>query len=185
MVRYLKLIIAVLAMAGYLLVLRYVAPSDEPYFLLGIGIAGLVSWLLGIFPGLLCILALIPLTNQIYDQFSTSTSYASFSLSPAYLGIQLLSVVATGHLHNVSKVLAQKNEKLEEANHQLQQTLFQVKELGGVHRLCSECKKIKDESGDWKLIDTYLKEQTKVEFSHCICPDCAKHFNDAPADKPI
>ena len=45
--------------------------------------------------------------------------------------------------------------------------------------MCSRCKDIQDEEGRWLLIDTFLKDHTKMEFSHCICPKCAKKFYDS------
>ena len=60
----------------------------------------------------------------------------------------------------------------------LQTILSQVQELGGLHNMCRECKKIQSDDGNWQAIDEYLKLQTKMEFSHCICPDCAQHYHE-------
>jgi hypothetical protein len=40
--------------------------------------------------------------------------------------------------------------------------------------LCPLCKKIRNEQGNWKHIEEFLKEETKLEFTHTICPDCAE-----------
>jgi len=184
--RYVKLIVAIMAPTAYLLALRYMLPSDEPYFILGIGIVGLITWLLGTASGLVATLLLIPLTRLVYDQFSISTSYLSVASSPPYLGIQILAVVAIGHLRREKNRLTHKADELEDTNQHLQNTLSHVQEIGGLHNLCGECKKIQDANGIWKPVDLYLKEQTKMEFSHCICPDCADHFNDPvpPSEDP-
>ncbi|MEA2068356.1 MAG: hypothetical protein U9P12_04070, partial [Verrucomicrobiota bacterium] len=91
--RYVRLVIAVTATAVYLLALRYIAPSDKPYFIMGIGLVGFVAWLLGTVQGLIAALLLIPLTDLVYQQFTISTSYISFASSPAYLGIKILAAV--------------------------------------------------------------------------------------------
>jgi len=72
MKRYIKPVLAVAIVAIYLALLRYVAPSREPYFILGTGVVGMVAWLCGIIPGLICALFLIPFTDWVYSQFSTS-----------------------------------------------------------------------------------------------------------------
>lgn len=174
--RYVRLVIAIIAMVAYLAALRYVAPPDQPYFILGIGMVALVSWLLGTIQGLIALVALIPLTNLVYQQFTVSASYVHFASSPAYLGLQIAFAVGIGHMRREKRHLQKKEEQLAEDNERMQTVLAQVQELGGVHNLCSGCKKIQDDAGKWKSIDAFLKAKTKMEFSHCICPDCAEDF---------
>ena len=49
--RFARVVMAIAAMVAYLSALRYVAPSDKPYFIMGIGLVGLVAWLLGTVQG--------------------------------------------------------------------------------------------------------------------------------------
>lgn len=69
------------------------------------------------------------------------------------------------------KELEQEREKLIA---QLQEALTQVKTLSGFLPICASCKKIRDDSGYWKQIETYLAAHADVTFSHGLCPDCAK-----------
>lgn len=69
------------------------------------------------------------------------------------------------------KELEQEREKLIA---QLQEALAQVKTLSGFLPICASCKKIRDDSGYWKQIESYLSAHADVTFSHGICPDCAK-----------
>lgn len=50
--------------------------------------------------------------------------------------------------------------------------LEQIKTLNGLLSICSWCKKIRDDHGDWNQVDVYLHQQTGVNFSHGICPEC-------------
>ncbi|MDF7806666.1 hypothetical protein P4E94_04395 [Pontiellaceae bacterium B12219] len=177
--RTVRLITAIASLAGYLAVLRYVAPPDRPYFILGIGIVGLVTWLLGTVQGIIATVLLVPLTAWIYQQFQVSASYTHFASTPAYLGLQIILVLGIGYMRRENLSLRRKQAELEETNHQLQRTLGKVQELGGIHNMCSGCKKIQDDEGIWQSIDAYLKAHTKMEFSHCICPDCARNFRNA------
>ena len=180
---YVKTILAIAIVAAYLALLRYVAPSREPYFILGTAVVGLVAWLCGSITGLICALFLIPFTNWVYSQFAASTSYASFASSPGYIAMQILTAIALGHLRRDRMALARQETELADANERLRSMLSKVKEPGGIHNLCSRCKNILDEDGRWQLIDIYLKDRTKMEFSHCICPKCAEHFYETPAGK--
>jgi AmiR/NasT family two-component response regulator len=57
---------------------------------------------------------------------------------------------------------------------ELQETLARVKVLSGLLPICASCKKIRDDQGYWNQIEAYLRDHSDVEFSHGLCPDCAK-----------
>ena len=59
---------------------------------------------------------------------------------------------------------------------ELQNALTQVKTLSGLLPICSGCKKIRDDQGYWNRIETYISEHSGAQFSHGICPDCAKKY---------
>ncbi len=44
--------------------------------------------------------------------------------------------------------------------------------LGGVLPICSNCKKIRDDKGDWVPIEVFIRDRSEAEFSHSICPGC-------------
>ena len=53
--------------------------------------------------------------------------------------------------------------------------MFQrMKYLEGLLPICASCKKIRDEKGSWHQIELYIRERSEAEFSHGICPECAK-----------
>ena len=58
----------------------------------------------------------------------------------------------------------------------LQEALAKIKTLSGLLPICSYCKNIRDDVGYWNKIETYIKEHTLAEFSHGICPECAKKY---------
>ena len=47
-----------------------------------------------------------------------------------------------------------------------------VEQLEGILPICCYCKKIRDETGKWKMLEEYIEDRSKAEFSHGICPDC-------------
>lgn len=50
------------------------------------------------------------------------------------------------------------------------------KTLEGILPICSSCKKIRDDHGDWKPVESYIQSRTNAEFSHGICPDCMERL---------
>ena len=46
--------------------------------------------------------------------------------------------------------------------------------LSGLLPICASCKNIRDDKGYWTKIESYITDHSKAEFSHSICPTCAK-----------
>jgi PAS domain S-box-containing protein len=59
---------------------------------------------------------------------------------------------------------------------ELQDTLDNVKTLQGLLPICSSCKRIRDDRGYWTQVEFYIEEHTGAEFSHGLCPNCAKNL---------
>ncbi len=55
----------------------------------------------------------------------------------------------------------------------LEKALNEVKTLEGILPICSHCKKIRDESGRWHLMEEYIPEHSEAMVSHGLCPECA------------
>lgn len=68
--------------------------------------------------------------------------------------------------------------KIIHLNDSLRRALSEVKTLRGFLPICSSCKKIRDDSGYWNRIETYIRHHSEAEFSHSICPDCARKLID-------
>lgn len=79
-------------------------------------------------------------------------------------------------LRTLQRDLEKKNRYLEQLNRDLQKALNELKTLRGIIPICSHCKKIRDDKGYWNQIEAYLEEFSDAEFSHSICPKCAKKY---------
>ena len=55
--------------------------------------------------------------------------------------------------------------------------------LEGILPICSLCKKIRDEHGNWQAVEIYVSNRSEALFSQTLCPDCLKRdFRNAPND---
>ena len=70
----------------------------------------------------------------------------------------------------------QAEQEREKTIAELQDTIAEVKTLRGFLPICSYCKNIRDDEGYWKKIENYIQKHSYAEFSHSICPDCAKKY---------
>jgi two-component system cell cycle response regulator len=83
---------------------------------------------------------------------------------------------AHNDLIGVYRQLEQKNIDLEKLNQNLTHALAEVKTLSGLLPICAHCKKIREDDGYWNQIESYMAKRVDVEFTHGICPECAKKF---------
>ena len=70
-------------------------------------------------------------------------------------------------------------DNLRETVSKLEEAMSEIKTLSGIIPICMHCKEIRDDQGYWNQIEKFICEHSEAEFSHSICPDCAKkHYPD-------
>lgn len=74
---------------------------------------------------------------------------------------------------DITRRIMIQNEK-EQLILELQKALAKVTLLSGLVPICASCKKIRDDKGYWTQIENFIQKYASVDFSHSICPDCAK-----------
>ena len=72
--------------------------------------------------------------------------------------------------------------KLVSQIHALDESLQRIRTLEGLVPICASCKKIREEGANpfdqasWSSIERYISERTDAEFTHGLCPECAKRL---------
>jgi hypothetical protein len=83
----------------------------------------------------------------------------------------------------VSLRLRRSKQEREGLVRELQEALANVKALKGLLPICANCKNIRDDKGYWNKIEIYIRERSEAQFTHGICPECARklypHLYDA------
>ena len=51
-----------------------------------------------------------------------------------------------------------------------------IRLLEGFIPICANCKKIKSTEDQWEQIEKYITQHSLAQFSHGICPDCARQL---------
>lgn len=78
-----------------------------------------------------------------------------------------------GTVQDVTQAKIDERER-EKLIHDLKKALADVKQLSGLLPICSGCKKIRDDKGYWTQIEKFIEDHSEADFSHGICPKCAK-----------
>ena len=110
--------------------------------------------------------------KDIEDAFSVG---AMDYITKPLRGIELL-VRSRSALSLKKEIDRRKNREQEllNLNRELKNSIETIKTLRGLIPICANCKKIRDDKGYWNQIETYIQKHSEAEFSHGICPECAR-----------
>lgn len=127
-------------------------------------------------------------------------STGAFAGSPAYLSIMkatlldrlVVTVFALPFLYGYLRWQSSKAgnqienrpvlailQKVAEMESELIRARNHIHTLSRLLPICTICKKIRDDKGNWHQVEAYIATHSRAEFSHSICPECArKHYPD-------
>ena len=89
---------------------------------------------------------------------------------PGTLLESMINAVARMSVFVVIAVLA---DRVASQTRELRQ---EVQQLEGLLPICSHCKKIKNDDGDWEVMEHYISDRSQAEFTHGICPTCLEKY---------
>ena len=52
----------------------------------------------------------------------------------------------------------------------------QIRTLEGLIPICASCKKIRDEEGNWNVLEVYIQNHSAASFTHGTCPECLEQM---------
>ena len=94
----------------------------------------------------------------------------------------ILKLLAVSLLYILVNDFAIKNpvqiifNKLENRNKELEKALHQIERIKGVVSVCSWCKNVEDDAGEWITTDSFIDNYAKT--THGICDNCYKKMSD-------
>lgn len=150
----------------------------------GMGIAGVIppvifAYLYGLRAGVAAGVLMLPVTCvmcillAVPDWFEKITvlGHVSIVLIAGVVGrIHDLNVLLRAELAERRKAEVQREQLIQD----LTRALAEVKTLSGLLPICASCKNIRNDEGYWEKIEKYISDRSDAEFSHGLCPDCAK-----------
>ena len=85
-------------------------------------------------------------------------------VSDKYSGVVIILNDITARINAEEKIKAQRDN--------LEKALADIKQLRGILPICSNCRKIRNDSGYWDQLEEYIEQHSDAEFSHGLCPEC-------------
>lgn len=124
------------------------------FFLVPVGLA---TWFLGRTAGV------VNAVSVVVARFWVAVTFENQFIPfwAAVLNDTIRLVIFLGVVFLLSKIARQKHE-LE----------HRVEELEGILPICSFCKKIRNDEGEWEQFESYVTERSAAQFTHSVCTRC-------------
>jgi hypothetical protein len=84
---------------------------------------------------------------------------------------EMLAAIETLHDHTESKEIESEKGKMVS---ELQTHVTGSMSLKGFVRICASCKDIRSKEGVWTPVEVYFRDKAGLQFSHGVCPKCAR-----------
>jgi len=104
----------------------------------------------------------------------------SFRLTPAVPGMAihvsnlLFALAAVFAITQTSLHRKASDEERLSAARELAASQAELRVLKGYLPICSSCKSIRNEAGDWEALENYISNHSEAQFSHGLCSPCIK-----------
>jgi len=94
-------------------------------------------------------------------------------------------VIASTIATPVTFLLLKQLQRSHQQQRELAMALAEVRELKGLLPLCAGCKKVRDDDGYWQQVEVYIRNHTRAEITHSLCPTCVQlHYPDLDHSQP-
>jgi len=145
--------------------------------------------------GLLWSLAWVAFVHIIVPGALTVGQVGPFYMFPEARGLVAVILAAStvaeiilaclaARLRAVTDAMVSSRSEVLQANEKLQAALDEVKELREFLPICAWCKDIRDVSGNWERIESYITRHSGAAFTHCLCPKCLEEKFGVPSLSP-
>lgn len=94
-----------------------------------------------------------------------------------HLGISALNAASTFGVLGFIAYLVDRTSR------QTQELAKRVNILHGLLPICSSCKKIRNEKGEYEPVEEYIRERSEATFTHGLCRDCLRALYPDYAEK--
>lgn len=116
-------------------------------------------------------------------QEATEAGVSAYLVKPACdSDLDRAIMIAQARFHDLVE-LRRLTAVLQQQNAELLAAQAGGRTLAGLIPICANCKKTRDEHGQWEAVELYIQERCEARFTHTVCPECCvKLYPDIAAD---
>ena len=141
--------------------------------------AWMIGWHVGFRSG--AYMALIAAGTWFLADYKSGHPYSSPAISGWNALMEFIACLVVATIASVVRTQLRAQEKL---NAEIFETMAQIKRLEGLLPICASCKQIRNERGEWEVMEKYISAHSQAQFSHSVCPACARQFYPQYLDEP-
>jgi len=101
----------------------------------------------------------------------------------AYVCANGVGIVASLELHRTRRRHFLSLTEERRAREKLEAAHAEIRTLQGIIPICSVCKHVQTDLGDWQMVEEYVRDRSDADFSHGVCPDCARTLYPVTEDE--
>jgi hypothetical protein len=90
----------------------------------------------------------------------------------AWFRVALALEIMLGGMGGYSWRVRQIRTREKELEGRVKEAVAHIQSLKGLLPICAQRKKIRDDSGYWNQMETYIQDHSEADFSHSIGPEC-------------
>ncbi len=131
----------------------------------------LVAWRVGLRSG--AYISVVAAGTWFVADYASGHPYSSPVIAGSNGLTEFMACIVVAAIASVVRRQLRAHEKL---NAELFATMAQIKRLEGLLPICAACKQIRNESGEWEVMEKYITTHSEAQFSHSVCPNCARQL---------
>ncbi len=113
--------------------------------------------------------------SELFPEMNFKSNFI-VRFNTTFLLVSFFSFLIESFRQRTQEKLIGEQQKLQKQKIQLQKAMSEIKMLRGILTICSFCKKIKNDEGDYESIEKYIHGHSDVKFSHGVCQECAEKY---------
>ena len=146
------------AVGAAFIAIDYVAEAGTQFPSLYVVPVALAAWYSGRWPAITLAIA-VPVAHILFLTATSRTDNITLAIIMTVVRSVIISVMALWFA------------RLSEHERQLHRY---VVKLEGLLPICSFCKSIRNEAGNWESLESFISERSDADFSHGLCPTCLR-----------
>ena len=139
----------------------------------------LIGWYVGLRSGMY--MALLAAGTWFMADYTSGHVYYSPGIAGWNALMEFAACIIVAGIASIVQTQLRAQEKL---NAELFQMMAQIKRLEGLLPICAACKQIRNERGEWEVMEKYITAHSEAQFSHSVCPECARKLYPQYLDEP-